>query len=59
MGTARPRFRGRAVFLSLNGNFEGFDCADNGDVRLLGSGKPLAHADDGSSRIRDGQQNGG
>ncbi len=59
MGTARPRFRGRAVFLLLNGNFKGFDGADNCDVRLLGSGKPMAHADDGGPRICDGQENGG
>ncbi len=58
MGTAAPRFRG-AVFLFLNGNFDGFDGTDNGDVRWLGCGKPLAGADNGGPRIHDGQENGG
>ena len=53
MAVARPRFR-RAVFLLLNGNFDGFDSTDNGDVRLLWSGKSLEHADNGGPRIHDG-----
>ena len=58
MGTAAPRFCG-AVFLLLNGNFDGFDSAGNGDVRLLWSGEPLEHADNGGPRIHDCQENSG
>ena len=58
MGAAAPRFRG-AVFLFLSGNIVDFDSADKGDDRWLWSGKSLAGADNGSPRIRDGQENGG
>ena len=57
MAVARPRFR-RAVFLLLNGNFDGFDSTDNGDVRLLWSGKSLEGADNGGPCIRNGQEKG-
>ncbi len=59
MGTARARFRGCAVFLFFNGNFEGFDGADNGDARWFGSGMSLEGADNGGPRIRDSQEGGG
>ena len=38
----------------FNENFEGFDGANNGDVRWLWSGKRLVDADNSGQRIRDG-----